>query len=389
MRLCAGDFGLVLELDPGYESADGVENLGGDQFRFSGMLKPWFSTPLGETTKLYVSAGASFTRENGEYTLVPEIYRSELSWRPGTTRVLQAGRVYYEDPLGFIAEGLFDGVSWESAMGGGVFSAGAYYTGLLYKKTANITVTGDELSLYRSELDYGDFVETYFAPRRGMAAAGYSVLLAETVRLKLALLGQFDLRDTDSKYHSQYLVVKMAVPLKAFVLEAGAAGELAEATEEDPLFGLAGELRFSWMLPTPIRDRLAVAGRYASGRQEGSSSFAEFRPLTTEAQGKVLRAKLSGLSVIEMIYAARLHSELALELTASYFIQNDLAYQGYFASSTDYFLGGEAYGELIWNPASDLEFNLGGGIFLPSLGNTSPEAKPLWLVSFSIIMALL
>jgi hypothetical protein len=103
----------------------------------------------------------------------------------------------------------------------------------------------------------------------------------------------------------------------------------------------------------------------------------------------VLRAKISGLSVVEADYTARLNKTFALELTASYFIRNDLVtYQGLFVEKPEHFLGGEAYGQLIWNPTSDLQFNLGGGAFLPKLGNTSPDSKPLWLVNLNIIFAL-
>jgi hypothetical protein len=390
--LFAKDFGLILDLTPGYESSEGFDNMGAEKFSFSGTARPWFSTPLAAAADLYISAGLSSKYEQEEFSFAPELYRTELGIRPGETQSLSFGRIYYSDPLGFIAEGLFDGLSWTNFTDTGSFSLGAYYTGFLYKKTAYITITDDELGSYQSELDYGDFMETYFAPSRALASLSYSNAFGD-IRLNAALLGQVDvdnLSDDESHYHSEYLAFKVAIPWKnIFVFEAGAAGELIQTTGEDLLFGLAGDIKFSWMPGTEIQDRLSLGARYSSGRW-GGSSFAEFRPLTTETQGQVLRAKLSGLSVIEASYTARLSDPLALDISAAYFIRNDLAtYTGSFAGERGYFLGGEGFARIIWSPVSDIRFNLGGGAFFPSLGDSSPDSKPMWLVNLNCIIAVL
>jgi hypothetical protein len=103
----------------------------------------------------------------------------------------------------------------------------------------------------------------------------------------------------------------------------------------------------------------------------------------------LLRTKLSGISIIDIDYTVRLLTPLALKCTASYFIRNDLAaYKGPFTEKDEYFLGGEAFGQLVWSPVSDIQVNLGGGVFLPGIGNTSPDSKPLWRVSLNCIIAL-
>jgi hypothetical protein len=317
------------------------------------------------------------------------LYHTEFTWRPREDQYLGIGRLYYSDPLGFIAEGFFDGAAWSGPLGNGALSLGAYYTGLLYKKTAYITVTDDDETSYSSKLDYGDFSGTYFAPKRALGAAGYSIIILDDLRLNFALLGQFDLNGNEKTYSSEYLVARALYPLGDFVFEAGGTVEIIEASGEDMLYGLAGVLGASWKLPGALQDQLSLRGRYASGHSE-NSSLAEFRPLTTEAAGKVLRAKFSGLTIIEADYLARLHKTFSLDISAAYFVQNDLGtYKGYFASATNYLVGAEAYAQFIWSPVSDLRCSLGGGAFLPSLGNTSPDSKPLWRINLNITTTLL
>lgn len=385
--LSAVDVGLVLDVTPGYEGRNGFESPDGDNITVTGTLRPWFSMPLGAASELYLSAGLSLEYRDRESTLVPELYHTEFTFHFGQGSSLSAGRLRYADPLGFIAEGLFDGAAWETAAWGGVFSAGAYYTGFLYKRTAYITVSQDELDSYNVKPEYGSLWENYFAPRRVLTALDYTRLLGETVRLSLALLGQFDLNGRETYYSSEYLTAAITVPFKNnLVFDAGGVVELIETSGEDLLLGIAGKLGLSWMPPTAIHDRLYIGGRYSSGKYAGS--LTEFRPLTTEPQGQVLRAKFSGLSILETGYTGRLWKTLALDLSFAYFIRNDLGtFKAAFVERPGYFLGGEAFAQFIWRPVSDLSFNLGGGVFLPGLGNAGSGI--MWLVNLNIVVALL
>jgi hypothetical protein len=76
------------------------------------------------------------------------------------------GRMMYADPLGYIANGLFDGVKFTFYTDAGNFSAEAWNTGLLYKKCVKIEMTDDEWIVNNTPLDYGNFMDSYFAPRR-------------------------------------------------------------------------------------------------------------------------------------------------------------------------------------------------------------------------------
>ena len=387
LSLYAFDWGLLLNQSAAVE---GISDDKSTDFSYSGTLVPWFSAPVGSAgnTGLYLSAGMTVEHSDNTTFFVPELFRTELAWRMGEGRELKLGRMNYTDPLGFVVNGLFDGarLSLDSKIGD--LGVGLWYTGLLYKRSAYITMTADEQASYYRELDYGNFQDTYFAPRRLIAALDWeNPYAAPWLRLKTALIGQFDLSGSEELYHSQYLAIKASIPVRSFVFDLGGCFELAEFSDEYKV-SLAGELAAGWMLPTPIHDMLKLTGRLSSGTKE-SGSFAAFVPITTEEQGDVLRAKLSGLSMIRLDYTARLHETFSLNVASSYFILSDLGtYQGLPMGKEGHLLGNEFSGRLSWSPLSDVRFNLGGGVFLPSMGNSDSGSGPLWRIELNAILAI-
>jgi hypothetical protein len=377
--LWAVDFGLVLDLTPGA----GDYGAGG-KFDFSGILIPRLSIPLGDTGEVFISAGARVDYQNEAWSVIPELLRTEFSMRFNDME-LKLGRTQYADPLGFIADGLFDGarISLDTAEFGS-FSLGAWYTGLLSKNRIKITMTSEEFASFYTEMDYSNFADTYFAPSRMIASLAWEHPgLWEIVRAKAAFISQSDLGD--SGLHSQYLAVKFTAPAKAFVFDLGGCLELIENGGETGL-GMAGEIGVSCNLSNRIEDRLSFTGRFSSGTLE-DSVVTTFLPITTASQGDVLKAKLSGLSMLSLDYLARLHETLSAGISSSYFIRSDLAtYQNY--GSEGYWLGDELFGRLIWSPVSDVQINLGGGVFLPALGDVSPKSSPLWRAEINVILAL-
>ena len=391
--LWAKDIGLLLDQNAGLKSADmgsDADSSGsGRQFNYSAGLIPWFSAFTGDNSDLFISAAVKAEYRNETWVMVPELLRTQLSWRFSGGE-LTAGRMQYSDPLGFIAEGLFDGARLSLDTAEGTFSFGVWYTGLLYKKKPNITMTSEETQKNFTELDYSDFSSTYFAPRRIVSAIDWDHPgFGEILRMKFSVLGQFDLY-SDYRLHSQYMAVKFTLPLQAFVFDLGGCFELTQITGADSKreqgAALAGEFSAAWALPTRIEDRLLLLGRFSSGVVEDSSMNA-FLPVTTKFHGEVLKAKLSGLSMISLDYTARLHKMFTADISSSYFIRSDKGSNlGY--SGDGYFLGNEFFGRLIWSPASDLQLNLGGGIFMPSLGDVEPDAPKLWRLEISAILSL-
>jgi hypothetical protein len=358
---------------------------------WSGTINPWLSGMLIGNGDIYISAALSPTYENLEFVLIPELLRSEVTLRSGSGTELRFGRTPYIDPLGLIAGGLFDGAQLSQNVGDGVLGVGAWYTGLQYKKSANITVSPRDTLNYNTNVDIND-IDSYFAPRRVLTAVQYEhPALAELVRLRVAALGQFDVNHRGEKYHSEYLLGKATVPFKNMLFfDAGAALELLQIPDRDARLGLAGELGVAWLPPTLIQDRLSLAGRYATGKID-DSPLGAFMPLTTVNQGRILKAKFSGLALVEAEYTARLHRIFSVDMFATYFLktaEGSSAVELEGGDEDKYALGGETYLRLIVSPRSDLYMNFGGGVFLPQLGDIAPRERARWLFETKMSFAI-
>ena len=385
ISLSAFDWGLMLNQELSLEATEGESII--DGLYYTRTLAPWFSLPVGEAGNFYLSAGATVDYAYETAVMVPELFRTDIRFRFGESMVLRAGRMNYVDALGFIAGGLFDGAQFSLDALGGTVSAGLWYTGLLYKKTAHITMTADEALSYSENLDYSNFTDTYFAPRRLLFALDWSnPNITEWLRLKACLIGQFDLSGNEYLFHSQYLAVKAVIPYKNFVFDLGGCFELSEADGKTGV-SFAGELGAAWSPPLSIENQLALLFRFSSGKV--NDSLTAFVPVTTEFHGDVLRVKLSGISMIRLDYTARLNEQFLLNVASSYFVLSDLVtYQGLPTGKEGNFLGNEFYGRVIWAPVSDLRLNVGGGVFLPSLGNADSGGKVLWRVDIGVALVI-
>jgi len=389
VSIAAFDFGLVVNQNFGYGNRGKSE----EKFDYQADILPRFSFLIGDNGEFYLSAGMTLGYED-EFTYVPELLRTGFSMRFGNS-VIKAGRIPYADPLSFIASGLFDGVQFSHNGGTGSFNIGAWYTGLLYKKNANITMTANDQARYYSAVDYGDFYNTYFAPPRMLAAVGWEhPSIGEFLRFKASVIGQFDLIDADVKYHSQYFILKAGIPVKSLLFELGGSLELAQtvlADESSFNIAFAGDFGVFWTLPSSFSSRLSFTGTIAGGRVD--DVVGAFVPVTTKYYGSIFEQKMSGLSVLNLNYSARIAGALGTSVSMSYFVRNDLGtYKGYPLSgsgSDGYFLGAEFFARVIWSPVSDLQLNLGGGAFLPAMGDAAPDANPQWRIELTAILAVL
>ncbi|MCL2880640.1 MAG: hypothetical protein FWF29_10370, partial [Treponema sp.] len=289
--LHAWDWGLLTT----HTVTQGGTGKSANDIKYQGSLVPWLSAPVTDNGDLYISGSFSALLESGTWALAPELFQTDFAWNFGNGEI-RLGRMGYSDPLGFIMAGFFDGVSMSlDTSGGGTFSAGAWYTGLQYKKTANITMTTADLNSYYENLSYTKFADTYFASKRLAFALGWEHPgIKELVRLNVSLQGQFDLNGRDSRYNSQYLAARAVMPLgNYFVFDLGGTVEIAEeAAKPDASStvspGLAGELAVSAFLPGTLQNRLKFSGIFSSGKSGG---IAPFVPVTTVSQGAVLQAK--------------------------------------------------------------------------------------------------
>jgi len=364
--LFAVDVGLVLDQNAEYSGS------GGDTaFAYTGIAIPRITGLIGDTGDFYISAG--FTCQNDPWGFVPELLRTDLSLRSGGVE-FTIGRMIYDDPLGYIASGLFDGGMVTFDTGIGSFSAGAWYTGFLYKKRVNIEMTKKEYAANNTALDYGDFANSYFAPRRVLAAVDWEHNgLWEKAMARLSLFGQFDL--TEEEVDSQYLAGKIIIPLGDFSFDLGGCFELIEANDKIGS-AFAVETALAWKNAVHY---LSLGAKYTS---VGSDTLSTFLPLTTNKQLHILEPKPLGLTLLTMFslnYIASLHETFSIGLYPSYFILNG-------SDGEEKNLGGEIYAALYWSPAPDIGIILGGGAYM--FGNVSPDENTQWRVELNVVLSL-
>jgi hypothetical protein len=377
------DFGLLI--DQKFE----LEN---EFLSYSPGLIPWLSWDGGSGLSFYLSGALSFKYKRyddgidnndgwSDPALLPELSRFALSYRPNQNLGLEVGRVVYTDALGFAANGLFDGLRVEAGLPYGVITGGLWYTGLLYKETAKIMMSDADMKNYAEPWDW-DNMDAYFASRRLLAAVRWDMPFLEFHTLSLEALAQFDL-NAETRLHSQYLEAEAALfPAGKLGLNAGVLFEALEDGEGEFAAALGARLRLRMDLPGFLNDSLAVTMKFTSG--QWNDTFTAFTPLSSPTQGDIFPGTLSGLALFSVDYAARFHRTLLLESVLRYFIRtwDDPASPGSL-------YGGELWASLAWQPLDDLRLSLGGGVFLPGLGNIDPGSgnDPQWKFAVGLTLS--
>ncbi|MDR2258679.1 MAG: hypothetical protein LBE14_05975 [Treponema sp.] len=350
-------------------------------------LTPWASLVLPNNLFLYLSASFTGQYELEEWKPLFEADRFELTWRPRPNIFAEAGRFFYSDPLEIVAAGLFDGAAVSLGLGDNRLSLGAFYTGLLYKKTANIIMTS------RDALDYAE-ADYYWAPPRFFMSALYTKpgFISWRDTLTAGLIVQFDLRnEEDAKLHTQYAMVQyLWNPLDTLTFNLGGVFGLTHAGGGRE-YNYALTLKGDWALPTKMNDQFSLRFRYASGLADNNDAQGPFTPITTVSQSGVFSAGFSGLMALSGVFTLRPLEELSIVKETNFLMRTDLATftaEGLDPGSESHLLGLEIVLSLIWTPLSDVGLTAGGGVFLPLPESAFySDTPPKWKISLGAILS--
>jgi len=388
VSLSAYDFGLVVNTNAGYEKGLAEDNA----LSYEVDILPRFSTLIGDNGEFILSAGFSIGKDDESF-YTPELLRTEFNIRFGNSGI-RIGRINFTDPLSLIANGLFDGIQYYNNTGAGSFYTYVLYTGLLYKEKANIIMTQDDQAAFYEKFEYNDFFNTYFASRRIISSIGWEhPSIGEFMQLNTTFIGQTDINKADTKYHSQYLIIKAGIPVNNLFMEFGGSVEFSQIVADknkSNMMAFAGDIGLFLLFPSEFNSRLLLKGTISGGAK--NDSIGAFIPINARDYGYVLKTKLPGLSIFTLDYSSKFSNSFSGSLTTSYFVRNDLGtFTGYpiAGDSEGYYLGPEASAQITWSPASDLQFNLGGGAFFPSLGNAGSNEKLIWRVDLTLILLIL
>jgi hypothetical protein len=368
--LCAGfvfslDFGLLLD-----NNAEAENNY----FSYTPAFIPWFSRDSEQGMSVYFSGIFSFKYNNYDDgisdndglrkpVLLPELSRFSFTYRVGQRYSIEAGRIEYTDVLGQTASGLFDGLRFQADASVCSVSIGAFYTGFLYKETAKILMTENDAVGYAKPVE--DF-NSYCASKRIFAVGRLDIPVMEYHNFFFELLAQFDMNDNEEKLNSQYAqaVIEIFTP-KNMRISGGFVFETMENKDGDLTAAYGALAALETEVPGSPNDSLKLTVKFSSGPQD--ETFTGFAPLSSITQGMVFNGTFSGLWQAKINYAVRLLPSLFAETNASYFGRT------YSDPDSDGNLyGGEIWASLAWQPVEDIRATLGGGVFLPGMGNAYP-----------------
>jgi len=377
----ADDIGLIFSQNvKAGEEPDSV-------FNYSASLFPRVSLIFEDKSDLFFSGGITVGYDSEDIFFLHEILRTELSFYFNRAK-LSVGRMYYTAPFEYTADNLFDGLMFTYNSQAGNLNAGVWYTGLLYKRRAVITMTEEDHASYNIAVKYKDFSATYFASRRAAAALDWEhPAVADFFRAKLGVIAQIDLNARDNPLHSQYITAKIGMPFKSVLFELGGAFQLTQVNDTLST-GAAVEAGVLWTVPSVFPSRLTLTGYFTSGnKKEESDSLGAFIPINTKFFGNLLQIAYSGFTAVSMDYTARLHRTFSLSMSSSLLLKSLFGtYTDPLAvvNENDVIFGSEFYTTLLWSPASDLQFNLGSGI-----GIFTPTSKYVqWHVRFTVTRSL-
>ena len=368
------------------EVADGITN------RFTGILAPWISAPLGGAD-FYLSAGMHFDYadyRDEKMLYIPDLFRLEISGKPFDSVFARAGRISWQDPSRLVMKGRYDGADAQWDMGKFRLGAAALYTGLLYYDTAKINYSPSDPKDYGAEFDWSDF-DTYFAPRRFIGAlyGDFPGLPSDRGKLYVGLLAQFDLSDASERFHTQYLTARHTFSYHQYDLALAGVAQLEDTEAEGRRTAFATSIEGGMRMSGDTKDRLCLGMRWASG--EGPNTAAFF-PVIREAQGLAIQNHFSGLMIVYTGYETRLAPALSAEFLGRYFLKTDsgtFSHPDLDPANESYFVGAEIGAALLWAPYSDLSFSLAGGVFLPKTGKAMQSDAPVrWSVTLGTIFSM-
>jgi len=367
------DYGLLVNQD--FEATN-------EKSSYTPALTPWFSWSDGEGTSVYFSSIFSLNYYSYDSGLaggsgwVKPLLRPELSYCVMSHRIspwysIEVGRIEYADVMGFTASGLFDGFRFEAVTSLGNINAGAFYTGFLYKETAEVLMTAYDTYRYAKAWN-GNF-DSYGASRRTFTAVRWDLPIGEANTLSAEALLQFDLNNTDDILNSQYGEVQMVFyPADMPEITIGALFEIMENKDRDFTAAWGTLARARMDVPGSLNDRLGVTIKLSSG--QGDNTLTAVVPISARTQGMVFPGTISGLAYLSADYVVRVFDSLLINSSLRYFgrTYNDSAAKGNL-------YGGEFWASAAWQPFDDIRLTLGGGIFFPGLGNIYPDGTdPMW-----------
>lgn len=353
-------------IDFGLEISDKMIT-GSGLFKNSLYIYPWFKVVFGKnnsnnkSVSFFLSFELLNETKNYANRFIPRIGVSAFYIKPHQNFNIAIGRIRYADASELIANSIFDGINGELRIYPLRAALAFFYTGLLEKDQSKIIMTKTDLN------DYND-VENYYAPKKIFASlkielqdiAGYR----NNVRANYILLRDINRNDF---FDSHYIALCASFPLrKFFLLSINSLTGVSNNSNGSMLHHAANfELNY---IParTRVVDILALSFRWSSG--PGYADSGAWTPVTFCEQGEIFEAPLTNLAFAKASYSIDYLKRVKIDAAFRWFFRtsNHVPLFDIINTGNEVSLGPEFYAAANLSPWSDISFNAGFGVFMPS-----------------------
>ena len=377
-------------------------------FEYKAGLTPRVSFLLGDIGTFFISCNLSIGFNNDFY-FIHELLRTDVFFRFSDYGI-RVGRFFYSDPLKFVANSLLDGSQFTYNSNIGRFDFGAWFTGILYKKNATILMTDYDRMVFNAPYEKDNYWESYFAPPRWLMAIDWEhPSIGNFMQLNASLAMQLDATGVPlaDSLHSQYFLLKASIPAGSFLFTIGGVLETyigitgsdiasAKLAVSRPV-AIAGELGVYYKLPGKHDGTVSFLVNYASGDNRFLSEsiripFGGYVPVTARFFGDIFQTEMAGFTIFSLNYSGYFNRIFGAKFAATYFIRDGANTQvGSLLGDPglgERNLGAEISAHLIVTPFSDVQYKIGIGAFLPSLGDNWTNAQPVWRIDLSTVFGL-
>ncbi|MCK5735007.1 MAG: hypothetical protein KAH21_00960, partial [Spirochaetaceae bacterium] len=322
-----------------------------------------------------LTTSTEFSYHGFYYSLYPNLDKLNFYGNAGMFGY-KAGRQLTGDPAGLIVDAPFDGIDFSVDIGEHVFTAGAGYTGLVFRESAEFFMT--EIDVKRDSV--------LSTPRMMEYLLWEMPAAASWLNLSAYFLSVQDLTSTEeqssysnSRFNTSYLELYARGFLgESFLYDlslVGQYGTYKSASEATVLAGI-GRLGLSWI---GDHSRLGMDLIGSSGDDWGREGYllgpttetelSQYLPLSiVSTQGFVVEFELGNLTSLGLFYAQRPSETFSWEMRTTTFLRTALGPVSTGLVSevgNGHFMGQEGLVSFFWRPKSDFGWDFKVGVLYP------------------------
>lgn len=321
-----------------------------------------------------LTTGTDFSFHGFYYDVYPELDKLNFYGNSGIFGY-KAGRQLTGDPAQLILDVPFDGIDFNADIGEHIFTVGAGYSGLTFRRSAEYFMT--ETDLKRDS--------ALSTPRMMEYLAWEMPYVTSWLSPSVYFLAVQDLTSSEEqadygneRFNTMYLeLFSRGFIGENFIYDLALVGQYGSYDDATVLGGIA-RLGFSWLPGTHSRVGVDLIGSSGDDWDRGSyllgntseTKLSQFLPVSNvSTQGFVVEFELGNLASLGAFYGSRPSTTFSWEFRTTTFLRTAIgptsAHMVSDTTSTSYFMGQEGLFSFFWRPKSDFGWDMKVGLLYP------------------------